>query len=226
MKRGIPIAILLPILLLVCRVAAAQPAYEKREVEGLTLNIRQELLKEDPAMMERAVEMLRQQLADIVKGVPEKAVIHLRKVPLWFSPEYPGVQPRAEYHPAAEWLRANKRDPAMAKGIEFTNIRIFEKEWKRMPVFVLHELTHAFHHQVLGYGHAGIFYAFKNAQGKHIYDSVDRWSGPDQPIVKARAYAMTNEMEYFAETTEAYFGRNDFFPFTRSELEQHDPEIF
>jgi dipeptidyl-peptidase-4 len=33
-------------------------------------------------------------------------------------------------------------------------------------------------------------------------------------------------MEYFAETTEAYFTRNDFFPFTRAELERHDPEMF
>jgi len=32
-------------------------------------------------------------------------------------------------------------------------------------------------------------------------------------------------MEYFAETTEAFFSRNDFFPFTREELHQHDPEM-
>jgi hypothetical protein len=30
-------------------------------------------------------------------------------------------------------------------------------------------------------------------------------------------------MEYFAETTEAFFGTNDFFPFVRSELRRHDP---
>jgi Mlc titration factor MtfA (ptsG expression regulator) len=36
---------------------------------------------------------------------------------------------------------------------------------------------------------------------------------------------MTNPMEYFAETTEAFFSRNDFFPFTRDELKQHDPEM-
>jgi Mlc titration factor MtfA (ptsG expression regulator) len=41
-----------------------------------------------------------------------------------------------------------------------------------------------------------------------------------------RAYAMTTPQEYFAECTEAYFSRNDFFPFTRDELKQHDPEMF
>ena len=33
-------------------------------------------------------------------------------------------------------------------------------------------------------------------------------------------------MEYFAESTEAYFSRNDFFPFTREELKKHDPAMF
>ena len=37
---------------------------------------------------------------------------------------------------------------------------------------------------------------------------------------------MNNEKEYFAEATEAYFGRNDFQPFTRDELKEFDPEMF
>ena len=40
-----------------------------------------------------------------------------------------------------------------------------------------------------------------------------------------RAYALVNPMEYFAETSEAFFSRNDFFPFIRSELKQQDPEM-
>ncbi len=41
-----------------------------------------------------------------------------------------------------------------------------------------------------------------------------------------RAYALTNAKEYFAECTEAFFTKNDFFPFTRDELQKHDPEMF
>jgi len=47
-----------------------------------------------------------------------------------------------------------------------------------------------------------------------------------KPNTVERAYAATNEREYFAETTEAFFGRNDFYPFTRADLEKHDPEMF
>ena len=37
---------------------------------------------------------------------------------------------------------------------------------------------------------------------------------------------MTKPQEFFAETSEAFFSRNDFFPFTRDELKKHDPEMF
>jgi len=38
--------------------------------------------------------------------------------------------------------------------------------------------------------------------------------------------ALNNEKEYFAEACEAFFGTNDFYPFTRAELKEHDPEMF
>jgi dipeptidyl-peptidase-4 len=36
---------------------------------------------------------------------------------------------------------------------------------------------------------------------------------------------MSNPMEYFAESTEAYSPRNDFYPFNNSELRQHDSRV-
>ena len=41
-----------------------------------------------------------------------------------------------------------------------------------------------------------------------------------------KAYAITNPMEYFAESTEAMFTRNDFYPYNREELKKHDPAMF
>jgi hypothetical protein len=171
--------------------------------------------------------LLREQLREIVRVVPAPAVTKLREVTLWFSPEYPDVAPKAEFHPAAGWLREHGRDEAMAKGVEFTNIRTFETETKRMPNFVLHELAHAYHDRFLtnGFGNAEIRAAYDRAKASGTYDRVERWNGPGRPNTHERSYAMTNPMEYFAESTEAYFSRNDFFPFTRDELKQHDPEM-
>ena len=115
----------------------------------------------------------------------------------------------------------------MAKAVQFTNIRIFERETKRMPNFALHELAHAYHDRVLpkGFGNVEIKAAFEHAKEKGLYEKVERRFG-DGRSAKERSYAITNPMEYFAECTEGYFSRNDYFPFTRKELEKHDPKMF
>ena len=97
-----------------------------------------------------------------------------------------------------------------------------------MPNFALHELAHAYHDRVLpqGFGNPEIRAAYEKAQASGKYDRVERWHGNGKPNTFERAYAMTNPQEFFAENTEAFFSRNDYFPFTRDELKQHDPDTF
>jgi len=200
--------------------------YETRVVEGWTVHVSRRLLVTRKDEVDRLMELLAGQLKNIAAVVPEGAVTELRKIPLWVSPEYPGVPPTAEYHPDAGWLRAHGRDPAMAKGIEFTDVRSFERETKRMPMVVLHELSHGYHDRVLGFDQRDVIACYRAAKANKSYDAVRRYNGPGRPETVERAYAMTNAKEYFAECTEAFFGRNDFFPFTKDELERHDPEMF
>ena len=200
---------------------------ETRMIAGWTVHIRSDLLASDAKGTARALELLQAQLEEIIRVVPAAAVAELQKVPLWISPEYPKIPPSAEYHPDGGWLREHGRDPAMAKGVEFTNVRIFEAETRRMPNFSLHELAHAYHDRVLagGFGNAEIKAAYEKAKAGGTYDRVERRDSEGGTRMD-RAYAMTNPQEYFAETTEAFFTHNDFFPYTRDELKQHDPEMF
>jgi hypothetical protein len=172
------------------------------------------------------VELLRQQLDEIVRVVPPAAVLELQKVPLWFSLEYPNTPPKAEYHPDEGWLRAHHRNAAMARCVEFTNIRTFEAETRRMPNFALHELAHAFHHRVLadGFQNQAAKEVFEKARASGKYDRVERLDSEGRKTTD-RAYAMTNPQEYFAECTEAFFVRNDFYPFNRADLQQLDPDV-
>lgn len=196
-----------------------------RRIEGWTVLISEDLLKNQAEDTARAIELLTAHLKEIIRIVPPAAVAHLQTVPLWISPEYPNVRPHAEYHPDINWVRANGRDPLLAKGVEFTNVHIFEAETKRMPVFVLHELAHAYHDQVLGFENAEIKAAYENAKASGKYDKVERFNAPGRPDTFERAYAMTNDREYFAECTEAFFGRNDWYPFDRDQLAEQDPEM-
>lgn len=202
------------------------PPASTRLVEGWRVEIHSRLWDEDPVRTATALELLGGQLREIARVLPSPALARLREVTLWFSPEYPGVPPRAEYHPGEDWLRANRRNPAMAKGIEFTNLRIFEAESRRMPNFALHELAHAYHDRVLpgGFGNPDIRAAYERVRSEGRYDRVTRHHGDGRPRTEERAYALANPMEYFAETTEAFFARNDYYPFERAELRRHDPE--
>ena len=42
---------------------------------------------------------------------------------------------------------------------------------------------------------------------------------------RGKHYALTDHIEYFAEGTEAYLYWNDFYPFVRAELKEHDPTL-
>ena len=56
--------------------------------------------------------------------------------------------------------------------------------------------------------------ALQQAREEKLYDEVLHINGRTE-----RHYALNNQMEYFAEQSEACFGTNDFYPFVRSELQ-------
>lgn len=198
---------------------------EIRNLMGWAVHINKDLLSQKKLpSTEKALILLKVQLEEIIRVVPAPAVAELKKVPLYFSTTYPGIRESAEYHPGAAWLKENARDPAMAKAVEFTNITSFEADTRRMPNFALHELAHAYHDRFLpeGFNNPELRAAYEKAKAGGSYDRVERMDSEGNKRMD-RAYAMTNPQEYFAESTEAFFTRNDFFPYTRAELEKHDP---
>jgi hypothetical protein len=203
----------------------AGPGFETRRVLGWTAHLKQDLLKEQPEAVQAMWPLLEQQLREITRVVPQPALQRLQEIPLWFTLPPKGSGGTAEYHPGADWLRENGRDPAMAKGVQVSDVRDFGREVNRMPWFMLHELAHGYHDRVLGFDHPEVRAAYEAAKDGKRYDRVERWFGNGRPNTFERAYAMTNPQEYFAECSEAYFGRNDFFPFTRDDLKRHDPRI-
>lgn len=203
---------------------AAEPAYatidayQRETIAGFSILIHGDVVTQ-AGEAEAMRRELRRQLEEIREVVPASALAHLEKVPIWVEWD---KKPNgaAEFHPSAEWLRENGYNPEKAGCVEISNTRNFVR-WSRtdQPWMVMHELAHAYHFLVLGYAHEGVADAHRRAMGAGLYRSVEHADGRSRP-----AYAETNEKEYFAELTEAYFGKNDFFPFTRAELERHDPD--
>lgn len=200
---------------------AAAAGYRTLKLAGWNVAVSKRLNEQDAAQAENAIKLLRGQLENVARVVPAAPLQQLRAVPIWLSPPPADESPRGAYHPSADWLGEHGRNPAMAKNIEFTNVAIFPQEIERMPMMALHELAHAYHDRVLGFENEEIEAVYRRAVESKSYEAIKRSNGNIE-----RAYAITNAKEYFAETSEAFFGRNDFFPFTHDELRRHDPEMY
>ncbi len=188
------------------------------------VKVNHEFQRAYPQLVEQALALLQKELAAIKTEVPARRVAQLHGVTFWLDERVHVGEPSAEaptFHPSRDWLEQHGLNPDMAGGIELPNAQIFLDSYSWEPWAIMHELAHFYHLTVLGETYAPIRDAYQHALKTHLYENVPRYNGR-----MARAYALTDEREYFAELTEAYFGRNDYFPFTRDELKTYDPTGF
>ncbi|MBI3865264.1 MAG: hypothetical protein HY290_25605 [Planctomycetia bacterium] len=196
--------------------------YAIREVEGWKVFLNRKFEADEPELCAETLALLKVQLYQITRMVPREAVARLRKIPAWVELAEPH-HPCMCYHPDAGWLREHDMNPDKARCIEVANAKNFLTWTKQQPWMVFHELAHGYHHQVVesGFENGELAAALAAAKEERLYEDVLHINGRRQ-----RHYALTNQQEYFAEQSEAFFGTNDFYPFVRSELERHDPRMF
>lgn len=193
-------------------------AYAQTQIRGWTVIVNRQLLEPyDPAVTNMALTLLERKFADIERAVNEIPLRTLQRVPIWIENGSNGQRGLA-YHWSAEWLREHGYNPEKAKAVEIHSLFDFIEWEPTQPWFVLHELAHAYHDRALGENNEDITEAYENARRLGLYANVMNREGNNVP-----AYAQVNRMEYFAELSEAYFGLNDFYPFNRQDLRQHDP---
>jgi len=169
-----------------------------------------------------AIELLEAKLIEISQfNINPIKIDSLRAVPIFM--DWDTTSGAAQYHPSKSWLVANDYLPEKAKCIEISNIPNFIN-WtnQNQPYMVLHELAHAYQHRVLDNNSTIINNAYKNAVSNNLYTNILYHKGDGEQFTKESAYALTNEKEYFAELTEAYFGVNDYFPFNGKDLMKYD----
>ena len=167
-----------------------------------------------------ALDLLSNRLQQIISLLKPGQVAQLRKVPIWI--EYKRLDDGAMwYHPNRDWLVANGYPASMEKSIEIKNVSNFLSWQGDQPMMVLHEFAHAYSDLFIPQFQTALNVAFDAAVRSGKYESVAYVRGG-----RRKAYAMNNRTEYFAELSEAYFGRNDYFPFTRDDLRVFDPVGF
>ena len=214
-------------LLAITAFAAEKPAlptaHTTRDIEGWNVRIDDRLIKGDSAAVgERALKLLTARLVAITIVVPEKALAKLRAITIELDLDYGDLR-NMQYHPDAGWLKANGYSEALAKCVHIpeTDDFLSPSENHRMPWVVLHELAHGFHDQTIGFDDARVAAAWEKFCASGKYKSV-----LTSPGHMREHYGLTNQKEFFAEMTEAYFGSNDFYPFVAGELKQAEPATF
>ena len=207
--------------------ATAQPSvdgYTTYAVHGFSVLMNDADVAAQAAQMQAARDEVDAQLLAITQSdLPANALAALRGVKLFV--DRAKTTGGAQYHPNRQWLIDNGYNPEKERSVEISNaVNFVTWSQQNQPWMVLHELAHAYHDQMLGFGHAPTTAAYENARDSGILDAVLYNPGNGGTPFVREAYAKNNSAEYFAEITEAYFGENDFYPFVTSELATHDPQ--
>lgn len=193
-----------------------------KNIEGWTVSVEPALL--DGAYQAegaRALAMLANHLQRIKILVTSPQLEKMQAVEIWIEHAHPRLA-AMQYHPSKDWLVSHNHDPRLAKTVHITHAAelLSRDQMLKHPAVILHELAHAYHDQVLSFEDPRIIEAYEQAKQAGTYEKVLLYTGE-----KVRHYALTDHKEYFAEGTEAYFYRNDFYPFVRAELNEHDPAL-
>jgi hypothetical protein len=84
---------------------------------------------------------------------------------------------------------------------------------------LMHELAHAYQLEQWPEKKPDIMAAWRNAIDKGLYKNVKDVNGKNLP----RAYALNNQLEYFAEISACYFVGINYEPYNRQGLKRYDP---
>lgn len=177
--------------------------------------------------------LLEQNLDEIDGLLPEAALKVMHKQPIWLERNL--TDGAAWYHSSREYLIQEGYMVEKWHCVELCNYTHYVS-WTRQnqPYMVLHELCHLYHDQALpgGFENKDVKSAYNNAMkaGKYVNTAyrLDKNTLIEHydDYYKAKVYATTNQMEYFSEICEAYWGENDYFPFNYNDLKEYDPEGF
>jgi len=199
--------------------------YVERRIERFVVHLEVDLLN-DTKLCSEVIACLHKDLKRIRELVPAATFHVVNKVHFWVNSKLvygPRMAPIAHEVPLyladLGTLVETGNQVRKYRSVEISNAEKYleYREWQ--PLFLLHELAHAYH-DFLSHDLPDVLKTYQRAMKAKLYQSVT--CVPQIGPSPRRAYAATNQYEYFAELTEAYFGDCDYFPYNRDELEEYD----
>ena len=212
---------ILVVLVGACVLEEPDDDYRVYDLNGFEVRVEIRALEINEERTQEAIDLLEENLQEVTTLSLNDAIMEALQSVVIFV-DWNTSNRTALYHPSLTWLQDNGYTEEKYRSVEIPNLTMYlENTRLNHPYIILHELAHAYHHQVLGSSDEFITEAFENARANGLYRDVTYDTGTEV-IHAPLSYAYTNEREYFAELTETYFGWNNYFPFIRTELETYD----
>lgn len=198
--------------------------------EGFEFKIREEVYNSSAA--QDAIAHLKEDLTEINGLIPESALKVMKKNPIWLEKDL--TDGAAWYHANRDWLAEQGKTDARYMTdkwhcVELCNyVNYVSWSDQNQPYMVLHELCHLYHDQALsgGFENPDVKAAYNHAKNSGMYRNTAYRLDSKTTYNIDVAYAMNDQMEYFSEICEAYWGENDYYPFNYDDLKAYDPQGF
>jgi hypothetical protein len=203
------------------------PGYKTRLIEGFTVLLSKETLDnaQSSTYQRKPLEVLEMELKTLTRIMPTRSLNALRTVRIWVDWNQErdlsngrGGLALAFYYGGHQLSLLRKGEhPLRAKSVSIIRMKSLTEEHQPKRdsgrCIILHEVAHAVHFELLGGNqNSQIKAAYKQAMERKLYDP--------------KMYVATNEAEFFAELSCAYFGQLHHYPHNRAELKKHDPVSF
>lgn len=186
--------------------------------------IEADMQRSNSALATKSLKKLKKTLADIETKLPAHSIKKLKKLNIFLmwgedSPKG-GKKSGMRFVRKGETknrLHYDKRWENSVVIYSAENLIYLSEMWARKAV--THELAHAWQIMHWPDRYDVIAAPWKLAKAKGLYTNVKDYKNR----VKPRAYALKNNLEYFAELSAMYFVGGDYFPYDRARLSKYDP---
>lgn len=201
--------------------------YQERKAGDWVLRLEQELVDREPETADRVVARLEAKLKQVFDLLPSHVRPRLQRVKFFVllgpSATGGGRDNGAEYFQSIAPDYHPQLDPRWRSAIVIYSAGNYLWQTEHWAVqMLLHELAHAWHLENWPEAQPDILGAWEKARADKKYLGVKDVNG----VILPSAYAIQNQLEYFAELSCAYFWRGEYEPFDREALRSYDPAGF
>lgn len=199
--------------------------YEHTKINGHTIILEMQLKQGEPELARKATKRLADNIDRVFELLPAHARPLLEKTPVFLM--YGTKATNGGKNSGCEYFQRNAPNHHLHLDKTWgSSIVVYSADnyvwlsdlWALKVV--IHEMAHAYHLKQWPEKHPYILATWQHAVAAgHFYNVTDR---EGQRVEKA--YALANQMEYFAELSCMYFAECNYYPFNREQLKEYDPD--